>query len=140
MSWKTLSAAVVVALGFATLAPTQFAAADTRVASDGFGRTVANGLGTADAGGPWTIGGTAASFSVGSGVASLRLAAGKTLSGYLTSPPTRHTGLPPQPPAPRPRRPHPRALKQAAGRREPLRERRRTAVQHARLLSHRRRR
>ena len=63
------------------------------VASDGFSRTVANGLGNADAGGAWTLAGTASSFSVGSGVASLRLASGKTLAAYLNGTPTRDTDL-----------------------------------------------
>src|SRR6478735_6844825 len=93
MSWKTLIAAVAVAVGFSTLAPAEFAAADTQIASDGFGRTVANGLGTADAGGAWTIGGTASSFSVGSGVAALKVAAGKTLSAYLNGASTRDTDV-----------------------------------------------
>jgi PKD repeat protein len=93
MSWKSLVAAVAVAFGLAALAPTQFAAADTGIGSDGFARTVANGLGTADSGGAWTLGGTASNFSVGSGVASLRLAAGKTLSAYLTGTPTQDTDV-----------------------------------------------
>jgi len=53
-------------------------------AQDSFNRTVTGGLGSADVGGAWTTIGTASSFSVANGSASLALtAAGKQLSGYL---------------------------------------------------------
>src|ERR1700712_2231722 len=93
MSWKSLVFAVALAGGLAAVAPGPIATADTVVGSDGFGRTVTNGLGTADAGGAWTLAGTASSFSVGSGVASLRLGAGKTLAAYLNGTPTRDTDI-----------------------------------------------
>jgi len=50
----------------------------TFAASDDFSRTVASGWGTSEAGGPWTITGTAAPASVGGGVGSLNLGAGST--------------------------------------------------------------
>jgi PKD repeat protein len=93
MSWKSPVATVALALGLAILAPAPFAAADTVVGSDAFGRTVTSGLGTADTGGAWALTGTASNFSVGSGVASLKVAAGKTLSGLLNSTPTRDTDV-----------------------------------------------
>jgi PKD repeat protein len=52
---------------------------------DGFGRTVANGLGTADNGGAWTLSGTAASFSVGSGAGRIAGALNATNSAFLTA-------------------------------------------------------
>ena len=55
----------------------------TVYATDAFGRTAANGLGTADTGGAWTVTGGAANFSVGSGAASLKAPLGGTLTGYL---------------------------------------------------------
>jgi len=57
----------------------------THLAADGFGRTVAAGLGTADIGGAWTVAGGASSFAVGSGTAGFSTAKGITLSGYLNS-------------------------------------------------------
>jgi rhamnogalacturonyl hydrolase YesR len=45
------------------------------VAADSFGRTVSAGLGTADTGGPWVVGGSAASFAVGGGAARLTMSA-----------------------------------------------------------------
>ncbi len=44
-----------------------------QLAADAFSRTVTNGWGTADQGGPWTTNGNAANFAVGSGVGSLRM-------------------------------------------------------------------
>jgi len=44
-------------------------------ANDTFSRTVTNGLGTADSGGNWTLGGSAANFSVSGGLGRIRLAA-----------------------------------------------------------------
>jgi PKD repeat protein len=52
--------------------------------TDAFGRTVVNGLGSADLGGTWTLKGSAANFSVGSGVGVLKsTAAGQTFEAYL---------------------------------------------------------
>lgn len=52
-------------------------------ASDAFGRTVANGLGTADTGGPWSTTGSATLYSV-DGAGNIRLAApGAAAGGYL---------------------------------------------------------
>ncbi|GAA4359798.1 PKD domain-containing protein [Angustibacter luteus] len=53
-------------------------------AQDLFGRTVVNGLGTADKGGPWTLSGGNTNFSVASGQARLKLAkAGSTVTANL---------------------------------------------------------
>ena len=54
------------------------------LASDAFGRTVSNGWGTADTGGPWTVNGTVSQFSVtnGQGVITLTTA-GTGRSAYL---------------------------------------------------------
>jgi PKD repeat protein len=43
-------------------------------AQDTFTRTVTNGLGTADTGGPWTVSGSASNYSVASGTGRLRIA------------------------------------------------------------------
>ncbi|TFV53000.1 PKD domain-containing protein [Blastococcus sp. TF02A_35] len=51
------------------------------LAADAFGRAVAEGLGTADVGGAWTMAGPA---SVADGVGRLRLAVGASTSAYLT--------------------------------------------------------
>jgi PKD repeat protein len=93
MSVKARVAVTALVLGIAALAPMTSAVADSVVASDGFGRTVANGLGTADAGGAWSLTGTASNFSVGSGVASLRVTRGKTLSALLPTTSTRDTDV-----------------------------------------------
>ncbi|MGH1550676.1 PKD domain-containing protein [Leifsonia poae] len=53
--------------------------------ADAFGRTVANGWGTADTGGAWTLSGTAANFSVGSGVGSIAVPVGMTRTARLGS-------------------------------------------------------
>ncbi len=52
-------------------------------ASDTFTRTVANGLGTADFGGPWTLAGTASGFSVAGGVGRMTGAVAANRAGYL---------------------------------------------------------
>jgi len=53
-------------------------------AQDAFGRTVANGWGSADLGGAWTLSGTAANFSVSGGVGRMIVpAAGSTRSAVL---------------------------------------------------------
>ena len=55
-------------------------------AADTFGRTVANGLGTADNGGPWTLSGAASSFSVNGGAGQITgVAVRRTVAAYLTS-------------------------------------------------------
>jgi CSLREA domain-containing protein len=56
------------------------------VAADGFNRTSANGWGNADVGGPYTIQGQAANFSVGAGVGSMVVpASGSIRSALLNS-------------------------------------------------------
>jgi len=62
----------------------------TPFATDSFGRTVASGWGTADAGGAWTITGGASNFSVGGGVGNISLAtaglsAGSALTGVTST-------------------------------------------------------
>ena len=52
---------------------------------DGFERTVANGLGTADVGGAWTLSGTAASFSVNGGVGRILGTVSANRGAYLTT-------------------------------------------------------
>ena len=52
--------------------------------ADSFNRTVANGLGTADVGGPWTVSGTASNFSTSGGAGRIQAATGQTRAGYLT--------------------------------------------------------
>ena len=54
-------------------------------ADDAFNRTVANGWGNADVGGPWTATGKAAGFSVSSGTALLKPTIGGTLTPVLGS-------------------------------------------------------
>jgi hypothetical protein len=53
-------------------------------ATDTFERTVSNGLGTADSGGPWTLSGATSSFSVASGTGRITAAAGATRTAYLS--------------------------------------------------------
>ncbi len=61
-------------------------AAVTVLAADAFGRTVANGLGSADTGGVWTVSGTASNFAVGGGVGSIKMgSAGSGPAAYLNS-------------------------------------------------------
>ncbi|WP_369817942.1 PKD domain-containing protein, partial [Cellulomonas sp. Root485] len=55
------------------------------LASDAFSRTVANGWGTADTGGVWTVGGGTTRFSVGSGVGQQAAGAGGTVAATLGS-------------------------------------------------------
>jgi hypothetical protein len=55
-------------------------------AQDTFSRTVSNGLGSAETGGPWTVTGSTGNYSVGSGTGRLRIAtAGSTNYAYLGS-------------------------------------------------------
>ncbi|SDP38037.1 PKD repeat-containing protein [Pedococcus dokdonensis] len=60
-------------------------AAATVFARDDFGRTVASGWGTADVGGPWTLGGLASRWSVSAGTGKVSLNAGDGFNGYLPS-------------------------------------------------------
>jgi PKD repeat protein len=61
-------------------------AASTVLAADAFGRTVSNGLGSADTGGAWTLTGATGNFAVGSGVGSMKMpSSGYGLTGYLNS-------------------------------------------------------
>jgi parallel beta-helix repeat protein len=53
-------------------------------ATDTFGRTVAQGLGTADLGGAWTVSGPASSFSVAHGAGRISGAVAKNRAAYLT--------------------------------------------------------
>ncbi len=54
------------------------------LATDAFGRTVANGLGSADRGGAWALSGAASNFSVANGVGRIRGAVGNSRAAYLT--------------------------------------------------------
>lgn len=62
-------------------------------ASDQFGRSVLNGWGSADLGGPWTLTGSAAAFSVSPGSAAMVLAKGSQLTGTLGSVSSNNTDL-----------------------------------------------
>lgn len=63
-------------------------------AKDDFARTVTNGLGTAQTGGPWALSGAASTFSVSNGWASMRLpSAGRGAAAGLTSVSSTDTGL-----------------------------------------------
>ena len=53
-------------------------------AADTFERTVANGFGTADNGGAWTLSGAASSFAVNNGVGKITGAVNGNRSAYLT--------------------------------------------------------
>jgi hypothetical protein len=59
------------------------AAAATDVARDGFDRTVTSGLGTAEAGGAWTLPRAASDFSVSGGAARVKVGKGLTRAAYL---------------------------------------------------------
>jgi PKD repeat protein len=81
---RSLRAVLVVLLGLSgLLVGVTPASAATTAAQDGFSRTVAAGLGTADAGGTWTLSGTASDFSVAGGTARLSVGKGLTRTGYL---------------------------------------------------------
>ena len=54
-------------------------------ARDAFGRTSATGWGTADVGGPWTLGGPAARWSVSGGAGKVSLNVGDGYTAYLPS-------------------------------------------------------
>ena len=68
-----------------TKSVTVTAPSSSTLASDAFNRTVSNGLGTADLGGPWTTSSTASDYSVAPGAAQLATAAGSTRSAYVGS-------------------------------------------------------
>lgn len=53
------------------------------LASDGFGRTVTGGWGSADTGGPWTLSGTATAFSVAGGAGVVAIGPGSTRDARL---------------------------------------------------------
>lgn len=59
-------------------------ATGTTFAQDAFGRTVANGFGTADTGGAWTTVSTASNYAVNGGLGRITTAAGVTRDAYLT--------------------------------------------------------
>jgi PKD repeat protein len=71
--------------GTATKAVTATAPAANAIAQDAFERTTANGWGTADIGGAWTLSGGATSFSTGNGVGQQVAAAGATKTATLPS-------------------------------------------------------
>ncbi len=81
---KTIEAAwnlAPLAAGDAAAAPmTEFFAPASMVAADSFGRSVAGGWGTADAGGAWSVAGTPSAFAVNgsTGTVSLARAAGQS--------------------------------------------------------------
>src|SRR5947209_6356541 len=77
-------AMVSVLVAFAPPA-TPGASAGTTTASDSFNRTVSNGWGTADVGGPWTILDTASNWSVSPGAGSITVASNGQERGYLGS-------------------------------------------------------
>ncbi|MDJ0349981.1 PKD domain-containing protein [Cryobacterium sp. PH29-G1] len=54
------------------------------LATDGFSRTVATGLGSADTGGVWSTTGSASNYSVSGGVGALKASAGGTVNAYLS--------------------------------------------------------
>ncbi len=56
---------------------------DPRIAADSFGRTVANGWGTADVGGTWGVSDTASSYSVQNGTATLTTTKGQARNALL---------------------------------------------------------
>jgi len=74
--------AVMLSCAFALVGPSPAAAA-TVTAHDGFGRTVASGLGTAESGGAWTLSRAVSDFSVSGGAAHLRVGRGVTRGAYL---------------------------------------------------------
>ena len=85
---RAIAAGSVVALAMVTapaVSTTHFATgAPTQYAADAFGRTVANGWGTADAGGPWSLMGSASAFSVSGGTGRMVMpTAGSSFAAYL---------------------------------------------------------
>lgn len=84
---RAIAAGAVLALAMAVapmVSATQATGAPTQYASDAFGRTVANGWGTADVGGPWSLTGSASAFSVSGGVARMAMPTpGSSFNAYL---------------------------------------------------------
>ena len=85
---RAIAAGAVVALAMAiapAVSETQVAAgAPTQYAADSFGRTVANGWGTADLGGPWSLTGSASAFSVTGATGRMVMpTAGSSFAAYL---------------------------------------------------------
>ena len=62
-------------------------------AADAFSRAMSTGFGAADLGGSWTTTGSAANYSVGDGVATLRAVPGRMLNGYLSAVSSTETDL-----------------------------------------------
>ncbi len=85
---RAIAAGAVVALAMAiapAVSETQVAAGTpTQYAADSFGRTVANGWGTADLGGPWSLTGSASAFSVTGATGRMVMpTAGSSFAAYL---------------------------------------------------------
>jgi rhamnogalacturonyl hydrolase YesR len=85
---RAIAAGAVVALAMAVApaisAVQPAAGAPTQYAADGFGRTVANGWGTADVGGAWSLMGSASAFSVSGGTGRMVMpTAGSSFAAYL---------------------------------------------------------
>ncbi len=78
----------------ATTQPVTPTAGTAPLAEDLFNRTVSNGLGTADTGGPWSVTGSPGNYSVAGGTGRLRIAAaGSSSSAYLGSVSSTETDL-----------------------------------------------
>jgi len=84
---RAIAAGAVVALALAiapVVSATQATGAPTQYAADAFGRTVANGWGTADVGGAWSLTGSASAFSVSGGTGRMVMpTAGSSFAAYL---------------------------------------------------------
>ena len=84
---RAIAAGAVVALALAVgpvVSTTQAAGAPTQYAADAFGRTVANGWGSADVGGTWSLTGSASAFSVSGGTGRMVMpTAGSGVAAYL---------------------------------------------------------
>ena len=80
-------------VGAFALAASEVAQLSGLLASDSFGRTVANGLGAAETGGGWTLSGTAANFAANGGSARVTTPAGATRSAFLNGVSSRDTEL-----------------------------------------------
>src|SRR4051812_14868442 len=85
--------AVVAVVAFVVGAVSPASAATYTAATDSFTRTVSNGLGTADAGGSWSLEGSASRFSVSGGTGRLAMTAAAQLSGYLPATAIRDTDV-----------------------------------------------
>ncbi|GAA3687545.1 hypothetical protein GCM10023081_26080 [Arthrobacter ginkgonis] len=80
-------------VGAFALAASEVAKLSGLLASDSFGRTVANGLGAAETGGAWTLSGTAANFAVNGGSARVTTPAGATRYAFLNGVSSQDTEL-----------------------------------------------